>query len=170
MIHFILFMLLGMAAYQSPLDDPFLIFLEQLELDRADVYMDGVVMQEMSDDSVYIAAVIPVLVEKSDDYFVLDAYILLADRESADIKAVFYEEKAWTSDAYFIRQIEIESEFYPVAPENKAFGVVLHYQRSSRVNRLDTRELSLTVEDDGVLEWRATTVYLMRSGIIIAGA
>src|SRR5690625_6240608 len=100
MIHFILFMLLGMAAYQSPLDDPFLIFLEQLELDRAEVYMDGVVMQEMSDDSVYIAAVIPVLVEKSDHYFVLDAYILLAARESAAIKAVVYEDMPGTREAY----------------------------------------------------------------------
>src|SRR5690625_7807120 len=110
MIQFILVMLLGIAAYQSRLDDPLLIFVGQLELDRADVYMDGAVMQEMSDDSADIAAVIPVLVEKSDDYFVLDAYNLLADRESADVQAVFYEGSAGAGDAYSISQLGMESE------------------------------------------------------------
>lgn len=169
MIHFILFVLLIVTACNPSVDDPLPHFLEQLELDRSDVYMDRVVLQEVADDSGTIAAVIPVLREKTDDYFVLDAYVLLADRESGNIEARFFEERAWTSDAYVLEGIEIESEPYQIGPDARAIGVILHYQSSSRVNRVESRELSLFVESNGDLKRVLKDYYVMSSGVIIDG-
>lgn len=171
MIHLILFILLIITACNPSADDPLSHFLEQLQLDKSEVYMDGVVVQEISDDSGYsaTAAVIPVLAERTDDFFELDAYILLASRTSGEIRAVYTEERAWTSDAYVLRDIEIESEPYQISPDARAMGVVLHYQSSSRVNRVESSELSLFVERNGELVRVLKNYYLMSSGVVTDG-
>lgn len=169
MFHMMLFILFGWIAGYANSPDPLLLFLEQLEVDRSFVYMDGVALQELGDDSGMIAAVIPVLSERTNDYFILDAYVLLSDRESGNIKAVFFEEGAWTSDAYVLNDIEIEPEPYPIAPDASAIGVVLYYQSSSRVNRVGSRELSLFVERNGDLTRVLKDYHVMGSDVVFDG-
>jgi len=83
--------------------------------------------------------------EYGHDFFEFDAYIVIADNTTGKILHKYVEENAWTSDAMVLSDITIDTGIYQLNTENRAFGIRVDYEGSSRPNPYHPTTLSLFI-------------------------
>lgn len=84
--------------------------------------------------------------DKYGNYFLeLDAYIVVADNATGKILNKYVEENAWTSDAFVLTDITIDTGIYQLNTENRAFGIRVDYRGSSNPNPFGQTDLSLFI-------------------------
>jgi len=132
----------NVQAQETP--DLITTVLGELDFAKSEVNMGRATKQEISGMPDKSIVVIPKIAETDQkSYMILDAYVLLVDNKTGQIEAKFVDERAWTSDAYILYDIEIQHKPYILNEETKAFGIILVYESDSRVNRFGERALSL---------------------------
>ena len=90
--------------------------------------------------------------EYNNYYFVLDAYIIIADNNTGKILYKFYEPNAWTSDAVKVTSIEIDTGLYNLNKKTRAFGIRVNYSGSSGPNPYHQSDLSLYIVEKNILK------------------
>jgi len=109
--------------------------LEQLNLTDS-VYLEKFfVEKQLPYYKNVFAMIVPtvVLVENEDEWYYaleLNSYILLVD-SAGNIMNRYYEPKAWTSDAFALESIEIDTSSYYLNDNTIAFGVRVRHEASS---------------------------------------
>jgi len=84
--------------------------------------------------------------DKYGNYFLeLDAYIVVADNATGKILNKYVEENVWTSDAFVLEDITIDTGIYQLNTENRAFGIRVDFKGSSRPNPFGQTDLSLFI-------------------------
>lgn len=101
--------------------------------------------------------VIPEIVEGSveEDFFKLHTHIAIVNLKTKIITHQYFESSKtnnWTSDAIRLDGISIDKKTYPVKENTNAFGVLVEYFGSSRVNPYYKKALSLFVKENGKLK------------------
>lgn len=127
--------------------------LDQLGVQPKQVYEEFVVQKVMPYDTSSTIVVIPTVASQEYDWevFTLNSYVLVVDSETAKIKQQFYEKESWYSDAIELREIGIDTANYIVAEGKRAFGVTLYYIGASRPNPMNSKTLSLFVQEENTL-------------------
>jgi len=95
--------------------------------------------------------VIPKIVEKEFDYFILDSYILIVENTTGKILSKYFESHTtnnWTSDAIKIESIKIDTAPYILNKSTRAFGIRVSYSGPSRVNPYSKETLTLFIEQE----------------------
>lgn len=101
-----------------------------------------------------VIVVIPEIVEEDEEYFELNTHIAIYNIEMGKITHQYFESSKtndWTSDAIRIDGITINKKVYLVKEDTNAFGIMVEYSGSSRVNPYYKRTLSLFVKENGKL-------------------
>lgn len=75
-----------------------------------------------------------------------DAYIIILDKITGQIKNKFIEKRAWTSDAIVLSSITIDTTIYSLNPTVKGFGVIANYSTYSGATPYSKSELSLFIK------------------------
>ena len=101
--------------------------------------------------------------EVTEDYFVLDAYIVVIDNLTGKILYKFIEPNAWTSDAIMLDSISIDTGLYLLNKTTRAFGVRVNYYGSSRPNPSSESNLSLYIVDKNTLKPVLTNYTISKS-------
>lgn len=90
--------------------------------------------------------------EQGHDFFVFDAYILVADNATGKIISKFVEKEAWTSDAMVLSEVTIDTGLYQLNEKDRAFGVRVSYRGSSNPNPYSYTDLSLFIIQNNLLK------------------
>lgn len=117
---------------------------KKIGIKNSDIHLQFAVSQDFED---HLLIVIPEIAEEGDGYMIFNSNIILKDKKTGEIEAVFKGEKDWYSDAVRIDQIEIEPKIYQLNKTNVAFGLKVHYANQSRPNPTSSIELSLFAFD-----------------------
>lgn len=131
--------------------------LKQLQLKREEIREDLFVAKVWPHDPSLSIVVIPKIAQQEDDNYgnssyVLDAYVLLVDKQTGSIRYRFYEAEAWTSDALVLSGIEIDTAPYRLNGSTRAFGIRVSYRGSSQPNPYNQTDLSLFVTKGNILQ------------------
>jgi hypothetical protein len=125
--------------------------LRELNIKPADCYSELVVekiIPYLPDKSVLV---IPKIIEKREDSFSFDSYILIIDNHSGKIISKFYEREAWFSGAAILTSISIDFAPYILSSNTRAFGIRLSYRGDSHVSPFSDQEISLFIPKDSSL-------------------
>ncbi|MBW1297007.1 hypothetical protein [Aquimarina litoralis] len=127
--------------------------LDQLGVSSRQVYEQFIVQKVMPYDTSSTIVVIPTVASQEYDWevYVLNSYVLVVDSETAEIKQQFYEKNNWYSDAIEIQEIAIDTANYTVAEGKRAFGIIVYYIGSSRPNPMNSKTLSLFIQEENAL-------------------
>ena len=120
-----------------------------LDLNIEDCYLSLVSQKVMPSDPSKSIIVLPKIVEKEDDYFILDSYILIVENITGKILSKYFESHTtnnWTSDAIEIESIKVDTAPYNLNKSTRAFGIRVSYSGPSRVNPYSEETLSLFIE------------------------
>lgn len=151
----ILFLLISSMTFitYSQTTDSIIIdnVLSQLKIQLSDCYSDLIVKKNIPYAQDKSVLVIPEIIEKSEDFFSCDSYILVINNETGEILNKFYESNAWISDAIRIDQISIDFAPYKLNSKTRAFGIRVLYKGSSKPNPYENEEISLFVPKDSAL-------------------
>ncbi len=90
--------------------------------------------------------------EQGHDYFVFDAYIVVADNTTGKILSKFIEKEAWTSDAMVLSDITIDTGLYQLNEKDRAFGIRVDYRGSSNPNPYSNTDLSLFIVQNNAMK------------------
>jgi len=90
--------------------------------------------------------------EEGHDFFVLDAYIVVADNVSGKILSKYVDKEAWTSDAMVLSEITIDTGLYQLSEKDRAFGIRVSYRGSSNPNPYSYTDLSLFIVQNNALK------------------
>ena len=131
---------------QSDRDDNIITALEQLNIKPEDCNMEYITEKILPYDTDKSAIVIPKISHvEEEDFFTMDAYILVFDHKEKKIVHQFYEKDAWTSDAMKFTGITIDTAPYKLNSSTRAFAVKVSYSGSSRVNPYSETLISLFI-------------------------
>lgn len=125
--------------------------LKELNIKQEDCYYDLVVEKDIPYLSGKSVIVFPKIVEKRDDNYLFDSYILIVDSHSGQIMNKFYENHAWTSDAIILKSIGIDFAPYILNSKVRAFGIKLSYSGDSRLFPYSGDDISLFYPKDSLL-------------------
>ena len=81
-----------------------------------------------------------------------DVYTLVYNTQEHQIVQKLYEKGRYSSDALVLEGITIDTARYDLSKTQRAFGVSAHYVGSSRVNPMETYELSLYLPQEKNLQ------------------
>ena len=152
MILFLLICPMTLITYCQTTDsETFDKVLKQLDLNKSDCHPDLLVSEIMPYAHEKSVLVIPVIMEKTEDSYKCDSYILIINNETGEILNKFYESNALISDAISITQISIDFAPYKLNSKIRAFGIRVKYEGHSSPNPYENEELSLFVPKDSVL-------------------
>lgn len=129
--------------------------LHNLDLNFLNIKTNLIVSKPHPDNPDDIIIVLPEIVDEGQEYFELNTHLLIINSRSGDMMQTFFESSKtnqWTSDAIRLDQIEIDTAPYLVKEDVRAFGVVVHYFGSSRVNPYYNKTLSLFIKSDTSLK------------------
>ena len=90
--------------------------------------------------------------EQGHDFFVLDAYIIVADNATGKIVSKYIEKEAWTSDAMVLSDIAIDTGLYQLNEKERAFGIRVSYSGSSNPNPYSYTDLSLFIVQNNAMK------------------
>lgn len=121
--------------------------LNQLDIKLEDCYKGFITEKVLPYSTDMTVMVIPKIAHSEDDFWVLDAYIVIIDNNTKNIVHKFYEKDAWTSDAIMLNSISIDTAPYRLNETIRAFGVRLSYANNSRPNPYSESLLSLFIPD-----------------------
>jgi len=117
--------------------------VKQLNLDPSKVYHELYTEKKMPNSEYSYIIVIPVVKQKvTDDYFLLNNYILITD-ENGLIKTRYLDTAEITSDAIMLQSFTIDTGLYNLTSNIRAFGVVANYTGSSRPNPYSSSKISI---------------------------
>ena len=128
----------------------FNIITQQLHLKCEDCYVEFVSEQILPGSEEFSIWVIPkIAFMETDEYsgksFSLDSYILLVNNQTGKIVNKYYEPGAWSSDAYQLITISIDTPRYRLGDKIWAFGIRDSYKASSSVNPSSSNYVSLFI-------------------------
>lgn len=134
--------------------------LVQLNLKPKDVNMELIQTKVLPYTKEKTALVIPKYVTKQDDiqFYVYDAYIVIADNQTGQILNKFFEANKWTSDALRLNGLTIDTGLYKLSDKTRAFGVRVSYTGSSQVNPYGATDLSLYIPIKNALKQIANEI------------
>lgn len=148
-LNFFILLLSILATFNSQAQDEKLIskVLVQLNLKPKDVNMELIQTKVLPYAKEKTVLVIPKFETNQDDdeFYVYDAYIVIADNQSGQIHNKYFESKKWVSDAIRIDGFTIDTGLYKLTDKIRAFGVRVSYTESSRVNPYGATDLSLYI-------------------------
>lgn len=155
----VLLLLLFFAnAYSQEQNEVFLNkVLTQLKLNKKDIHEPLYRSKVLPNKTANSVLVIPKYnVNESDEYghdfFVLDAYIVLADNATGKILSHYVEKEAWTSDAMVLSEITIDTGLYQLNEKDRAFGIRVSYSGSSKPNPYYYSDLSLFIVQNNAMK------------------
>lgn len=131
--------------------------LKQLNINKKDIreelYREKVLPNKTSQTIVVIPKYrVKETDEYGHDFYELDAYIVVAEKDSGKIIGNYIEKNAWTSDAMVISEIDIDTGLYQLNRKNRAFGIRVSYRGSSTPNPYSYTDLSLFLLHDAGLK------------------
>ena len=100
----------------------------------------------------YVEIVTKEIDEYNNGFFEFDAYILLVENNTGNIKYKFFETNAWTSDAVVLLSIEIDTAPYFLSKNIRGFGVRVNYTGSSRPNPYSKTDFSMFINEGNLLK------------------
>jgi hypothetical protein len=127
--------------------------LLQLKLNKSEIKEDLCVEKRISQNDQTSIWVIPKFTkgEKGqfdEDYFMLDAYILIVENVSGKIISRFFESEDWVSEGVSVLSgIEIDTAPYKLDFQNRGFGIRVYHQGASRANPSNDVYFSLFLQD-----------------------
>ncbi|WDF45833.1 hypothetical protein PQ459_13095 [Chryseobacterium sp. KACC 21268] len=154
----LLLLLLFANAYSQEQNEVLLNkVLTQLKLNKKDIHEPLYRSKVLPNKTSNSVLVIPKYnVNESDEYghdfFVLDAYIVLADNETGKILSHYVEKEAWTSDAMVLSDITIDTGLYQLNEKDRAFGIRVSYSGSSKPNPYYYSDLSLFIVQNNAMK------------------
>lgn len=112
--------------------------LQQLNLKPEDCYSNFISEMPMPENERLTIWIIPkITFYEKDNYgneaFNLDGYVLLADTKTGEIVSKYYSPNKWSSDAYEIVGVAIDSLDYRLNSNKTVFGVSWYSRASTRV-------------------------------------
>ncbi|MCC8154403.1 MAG: hypothetical protein LIP01_09415, partial [Tannerellaceae bacterium] len=130
--------------------------LQQLELKCNEIYLSYVSELVVPGNENFTIWVIPKInsLEKDEwgyESFLLDKYILLTDTGTGNIVSKYFQPAAWSSDAYRLAHINIDTLDYRLNDSRIFFGVHSGYGTSSSVNPGGHQSLELFALQDNKL-------------------
>lgn len=127
--------------------------LKQLKLKEKQINLELISQKVLPYDKTKSVLVVPKYAsEVADDYFLLDAYILVIDNATGKIIYKFVEPEAWTSDAVILTDISVDTGLYHLNKTTRAFGVRVSYRTQSQPNPYSESNLSLYIIDKNSLK------------------
>ncbi|MDA6069659.1 hypothetical protein NJT12_08505 [Flavobacterium sp. AC] len=131
--------------------------LKQLNLKESDINQNLFTQKILPYDKDKSVLVIPKYIVNEEDneghfYFELDAYIVVIDNATGKIICKFIEPNAWTSDAFVLTDISIDTGLYLLNKTTRAFGVRVDFNASSKPNPFSETNLSLYIIEKGSLK------------------
>ncbi len=148
-LNFFILLLSILATFNSQAQDEKLIskVLNKLNLKPKDVNMELIETKVLPYAKEKTVLVIPKYETNQDDveFYVYDAYIVIADNQSGQILNKYFEKSKWTSDAIRLDGFTIDTGLYKLSDKTRAFGVRFSYTGSSPVNPYGATDLSLYI-------------------------
>lgn len=148
-LNFFILLLSILGTFNSQAQDEKLIskVLVQLNLKPKDMNMDFIQTKVLPYAKDKTVLVIPKYETNQDDdeFYVYDAYIVIADNKSGQILNKYFEKNKWVSDAIRLDGFTIDTGLYTLSDKIRAFGVRVSYTGSSRVNPYGATDLSLYI-------------------------
>lgn len=89
--------------------------------------------------------VIPKLIEKDEDIFVCDLYLVIVDNKTGSVVNKYHESEALVSDAIRIQSISIDFAPFKLNATTRAFGIRVLYEGDSRPNPYEREDISLFI-------------------------
>lgn len=117
--------------------------VKSLKLDKNKIKTELCTEKKMPNAEDSYIVVIPVLLEKEEDYvFTIQNFILITD-QNGTIKNRYFDPSEITSDAIMLRAITIDTGLYTIGADIRAFGVKIGFEGSSRQNPYSSVDISL---------------------------
>ncbi|NDV95708.1 hypothetical protein D0T84_12405 [Dysgonomonas sp. 521] len=140
----------------APANETFNTILQQLGLECKDCYLEFVSEQTVPANEDLTIWVIPKIISlEKDNYnnesFSLDCYVLLADTKTGKVVSRHYTPDAYSSDAYMLTGIGIDTLDYRLNDNKIIFGISSGYNGSSGVNPSGHRSRELFVQQNDSL-------------------
>ena len=126
--------------------------LDGLHLNKEGCLEEFILQKSIMDSTSESIIVIPKFSERSEDYFILDSYILIVNTQTGEIISRFYEKNTWDSDALILESIKIDSSSYNINNTKRAIGIKVKYHNNSRSDPFELVELSLFIQNGIMLE------------------
>jgi hypothetical protein len=123
--------------------------LANLGLEKKDCYERFIVSKNIPNSTNESIVVIPKISELNDieRYIILDSYLVIANSISGEIISSYFEEKAWSSDAVRMENIEVKYQPYQISKDTETIGILIDYDVWSRASPYSSKELSLFVRN-----------------------
>lgn len=123
------------------------IALEKLNISYEDCKSDFITEKILPYDTEKSLIVIPKISHKEDDFYTMDAYIVIIDHKTHEIVHMYHKDNEWTSDAMQLTGITIDTAPYILNASTRAFGIRLSYLGSSRVSSFSGTFISLFIPE-----------------------
>lgn len=133
-------------AAETDAEEYVFIALEKLNLNYEDCQSSFIREKVMPYDTDKSIVVIPKISHKEDEnFFIMDANIVVIDHLTHEIVYRYHKSDAWTSDAMQLTDITIDTAPYRLNPSTRAFGIRVSYMGSSRVFPFSETVISLFI-------------------------
>jgi len=129
--------------------------LKNLKIKKEKCKTDLVVLKEIPNNPEEIILVIPEIVDEGEQYFELNSYILIVNKETGKITHKYFESSKtnqWVSDAITMSEITIDTAPYNITDHKRAFGINVRYVGSSHANPYEKETISLFVKSENELK------------------
>ncbi len=132
------------------------IVAKQLDIKAENIAHDLVAQKKIPYDSFKTIVVIPEITEQEEDYYyVYNSHVLVVDTKTGRIIHRYFEPSnkgGWVSDAIVLSEIIIDTAPYQLSTTDRAFGLRVRYNGSSKVNPYRETTLSLFVQEQNRLK------------------
>lgn len=155
---FLLLLFFFVNAYSQDRNDVLLNkVLTQLKLTKKDIHeplYQSKVLPNKTSNSVLVIPKYNVneTDEQGHDFFMFDAYIVVADNATGKILSKYVEKEAWTSDAMVLSNITIDTGLYQLNEKDRAIGIRVSYSGSSNPNPYSYTDLSLFLTQNNAMK------------------
>ncbi|TDX86551.1 hypothetical protein [Epilithonimonas xixisoli] len=167
---FLLFIFFFVNAYSQEQNE-FLLnkVLTQLKLNKKDIHeplFRSKVLPNKNSNSVLVIPKYNIneTNEYGHNFFVFDAYIVVADNATGKILSKYVEKEAWTSDAMVLSEITIDTGLYQLNEKDRAFGIRVSYRGSSNPNPYYYSDLSLFIVQNNLMKRVLKNYQIDRAG------
>lgn len=126
------------------------VILNQLNINKDDVHKDFFDIQYISNKISLV--LIPKIAKQTYEDLVLDAYVLIIDTKTGEIKSKYEAKNCWQTDAIKINSIEANYNPYKIAENSETIGITVFYFNDNPVNPYNAIELTLLVRDNFILK------------------
>jgi hypothetical protein len=150
-IPLVIILTLGLTYSQSSISSNIDKVLKQLNIQKKDCYYDLVVEQIIPYASDKSVVVIPKIIDKDENSFSCDCYILIINNASGLIINRFFESNSLISDAVRIEKISVDFAPYRLNSTTRAFGIRILNEGDSRPNPYENEDISLFIPKDSLL-------------------